>query len=205
MLDTQERLTTIRLGGQLGKVFGKTHKFYVSSPAEAVRAMCSQIEGFAAYLNDPNRLTKYKVFVADKVINPDEQLHELCGSKEIKIVPIISGSKKNGMVQAILGAALIVASFYTGGLTSYIGASAASAVGSAAFSVGVSLALGGIAQMLSSQPKLNTQEAPNNTPNTSLGIVNTSAQGRPVPMVYGEAVVGSAVISAGIYSSDLNY
>ena len=34
------------------------------------------------------------------------------------------------------------------------------------------------------------------------GPVNTTAQGNPVPVIYGEMIVGSATISAGIYSED---
>ena len=34
------------------------------------------------------------------------------------------------------------------------------------------------------------------------GPVNTTAQGNPVPLLYGEMFVGSATISAGIYSED---
>jgi predicted phage tail protein len=34
-----EKLTTIKLCGELGKKFGKTHKFAVASVAEAVKAM----------------------------------------------------------------------------------------------------------------------------------------------------------------------
>ncbi|WP_260627457.1 tail assembly protein [Pseudomonas protegens] len=44
---------------------------------------------------------------------------------------------------------------------------------------------------------------PNNRPSYSFnGAVNTSVQGNPVPLLYGRMIVGSAVISAGIYSED---
>ena len=35
------------------------------------------------------------------------------------------------------------------------------------------------------------------------GIQNTSRQGLPVPLVYGETIVGSVVISAGIDTDDI--
>jgi predicted phage tail protein len=34
------------------------------------------------------------------------------------------------------------------------------------------------------------------------GPINTTAQGNPVPLGYGRKIVGSAVVSAGIYSED---
>ncbi|SCZ74077.1 hypothetical protein SAMN03159324_05182 [Pseudomonas sp. NFPP18] len=63
---------------------------------------------------------------------------------------------------------------------------------------------GGVIQMLSPQAKgLGTQDSPNNRPSYSFnGAVNTSVQGNPVPLLYGRMIVGSAVISAGIYSED---
>lgn len=202
-MDNTEKLTTIRLGGQLGKRFGRVYRFYVSSPAEAIRALSSQIEGFAAYLADEKRQTKYKVFVAEEQIDPEKDLHNLCGSKEIRIAPVIQGAKNGGIFQAVLGVALIALAFIPG-----VGTAAATgaftAFGGAAFSAGVSLALGGIAQMLSPQPTMDIQESPNNEPNTSLGVTNVTAQGRGVPLILGEAIVGSAVISAGIYASDTN-
>lgn len=204
MITTQEKLTTIRLGGQLAKRFGRTHQFYISSPGEAVRALCSQVEGFGEYLNDPERKTLYKVLVADKPIDPEKELHDLSGSKEIRIAPVIQGAKSGGIFQVVLGAVLIAAAFWTGGASMAAWAGTSGAVATGAFGAGVSMMLGGIAQLLSPQPKLNIQESPNNTPNTSLGIVNTTSQGQPVPIVVGECIVGSTVISAGIFSSDTN-
>jgi predicted phage tail protein len=67
--------------------------------------------------------------------------------------------------------------------------------------IGASLALGGVAQLLTPMPTVpqgaDTQDDPRKSYSFS-GIQNTSRQGVPVPIVYGETVVGSVVISAGI-------
>jgi predicted phage tail protein len=67
--------------------------------------------------------------------------------------------------------------------------------------VGASLVLGGVAQLLTPTPRVaqgaDTQDDPRKSYSFS-GIQNTSRQGVPVPIVYGETVVGSVVISAGI-------
>lgn len=198
----QEKLVTIRLGGQLGKLFGKTHRFYISSPAEAVQALSSQIDGFYQYLNDPERKTLYKVFVGRGQIDPESQLHELSGSKDIRIAPVPAGAKNGGLFQAVLGVALIGLSFVPGmNVALWSGVTAKGLV----LSMGMSLMLGGLAQMLSPQPKLSVSEPTTNVPNTSLnGVQNTTAQGRPAPLIYGEVMAGSAVISAGLVASDLN-
>ena len=59
-------------------------------------------------------------------------------------------------------------------------------------------------QMLAPQAKgLSAVDDPHNRASYSFnGPVNTSAQGNPVGLLYGQAIVGSAVISAGIYAQD---
>ncbi|HCW20974.1 MAG TPA: phage tail protein, partial [Achromobacter sp.] len=50
---------------------------------------------------------------------------------------------------------------------------------------------------------LSTRDSPDNGASYNFnGPVNTSAQGIPVPVLYGRMIVGSAVISAGIYAED---
>ncbi len=205
MVQKQEKLTTIRLSGQLGKKFGHTHRFYVSNPAEAVRALSSQVNGFKEYLADESNKTLYKVFVADRQINPEEELHLGSGSKEIRISPVVQGAKRGGIFQVVLGAALIALSFVPG-LNVAIWSGASATWASLSLSMGVGLVLGGVAQLLSPQPKMNTFDPPENSPNSSFsGPVNTiGSGGHPVPLAYGEVICGSATISAGMYASDIN-
>ena len=77
-------------------------------------------------------------------------------------------------------------------------------LGSAVASLGTALMLGGVMQLLSPQQKgLSAKDSPDNGASYNFnGPVNTTAQGNPVPLLYGELIVGSAVISAGIYSED---
>jgi predicted phage tail protein len=85
----------------------------------------------------------------------------------------------------------------------FFGAAFAKNIGLFAFAkgIGASLALGGVAQLLTPMPTVpqgaDTQDDPRKSYSFS-GIQNTSRQGVPVPIVYGETVVGSVVISAGI-------
>jgi predicted phage tail protein len=87
-----------------------------------------------------------------------------------------------------------------------LGAVAGVALNSLVFGVGVSLVLGGVAQLLTPVPKIgptpnatgsNTDQDPRKSYSFS-GIQQTSRQGVPVPVVYGETLVGSVVISAGV-------
>ena len=67
------------------------------------------------------------------------------------------------------------------------------------------VALGGISQLLFKPPSpVKPNERPENKPSYIFdGPVNTIAAGHPVPILYGEMYVGSAVISAGIISEEI--
>jgi predicted phage tail protein len=129
----------------------------------------------------------------------EQDLHGPVGANTITIAPVIAGAGgKFG--QIILGVALIAASFYLPTTALFSIGSFAPSIASLSFSIGLSLTLGGVAQMLAPQPASSEpSERPENQPSyTFNGAVNTTAQGQPVPVGYGRVVVGSAVISAGI-------
>jgi predicted phage tail protein len=115
-------------------------------------------------------------------------------------VPVIAGAGTVGRI--LLGAALIAGAFFTGGATiGLLGLAAPVAVSSILLGVGASLLLGGVAQLLSPVPETPTGFDSTSDPRKSYSfssIQNTSRQGTPVPVVYGEVIVGSVVISAGI-------
>jgi len=169
----------------------------------------------------------YKVIV-DNYETDLEEIH-YPASQTIKIVPVLGGAG-GGVGKVIAGVALVATAILLapagaavlgfagaggGALTAAgftLGVGAANLVGA----IGVSLILGGVAQLLSPTPQLaqigpasqslggsrtTTTEGTEMDPQESYsfsGIQNTSRQGIPVPVVYGETIVGSVVISAGI-------
>ncbi|AZY50082.1 phage tail protein [Bordetella avium] len=197
------RIRTIRLYGQLGAQFGRVHRLAVNSTAEAVRALCVLIPGFeAAMASSAGRGVSYACFIGRKNIGAEELSH-LVGDDDIRIAPILAGAKRGGLFQVVLGAALIgVATLATsGGLAAAFAAKGW--VGATAM-LGASLAVGGVVQMLSPQQRaLSTKDGPDNGASYNFsGPVNTTAQGNPVPILYGRMIIGSATISAGIFSED---
>jgi predicted phage tail protein len=144
----------------------------------------------------------YRVSVGKYALTMDE-LHDPAGQQEIKIVPVLVGAGGN-VGRILIGAALIAGAFFTGGATiGLLGLAAPVAVSTVLAGIGVSLVLGGVAGLLTPTPKINQPGTPqdNNDPRKSYsfsGIQNTSRQGTPVPIVYGETLVGSVTISAGI-------
>lgn len=192
-------IRTVKLYGQL-RQFGKSYPLAVRTPAEAIKALCVQIPGFERFIsNAKSRGLVFAVFLGKRNIGEAELQYQ--GAGDIIIAPVIEGSKRAGVMQTIIGAALIVvATIATGGVGGFAAGGAWGAVGAA----GVSMSIGGVIQMLSPQAAgLKTSAAPENTPGYAFGSArNTTASGNPVPLCYGKRRVGGAVISAGIYAED---
>lgn len=192
-------LRTIRIYGRLAK-FLKRRKFQaeVSTAAEAVRFLLANFPQLEKHMADQH----YRVSVGDLDLAQDE-LHHPAGQQEIRIIPVVAGAGAVGRI--IAGVALIAAALLfapgaalAGGLLTLGPTAVSIGVG-----IGVSLALGGVAQLLTPVPTMNTGSMANTDkdPRKSYsfsGIQNTSRQGLPVPIVYGETLVGSVVISAGV-------
>ncbi|HDR8989926.1 TPA: tail assembly protein [Burkholderia vietnamiensis] len=186
-----QALTTIRLYGVAGARFGRVHRLAVGSAHEAVRALCAVVPGFRKFLSGARDMgLTFAVFLDKTNIGRDE-LEFPASRSEIRIAPMIAGSKRGGLFQTILGAALMV----VGALTSWSG-------GTTLMMMGASMMLGGVVQMLSPQTGGLSGVTDNGTSYYFNGPVNSSAQGEPVPIVYGEMLVGSKVASSGIYTED---
>ncbi|ABU76312.1 tail assembly protein [Cronobacter sakazakii] len=194
-------LKTVRLYGALGARFGRVHRLVIASPAEACRALSVILPGFEQYMQTAHlRGLRFAVFRGKKNIGQDELKHN-SGEEDIRIAPVIAGSKRGGVLQTILGAVLVVGALALGPVG--IGTIA----GSTAMSIGLmggSMMIGGVVQMLSPQPGgLASRQDPDNAPSYAFGgPVNTTAMGNPVGLLYGEREIGGAIVSAGIYTND---
>ncbi|POA28613.1 MULTISPECIES: tail assembly protein [unclassified Pseudomonas] len=182
--------TRILLSGSAAKLFGREHTYELSTGdvREAVKAIDVNHPGFARYLATAKQMgLEFAIFRNRR--NVDEKELALGGAKEIRIVPVVCGSKRAGLLQTIIGVALIIASPFTNGAT---------------LAPGIAMVAGGVIQMLSPQPKgLKTSAAPENTPGYAFGSArNTTASGNPVPLCIGKRRWGGAIISAAIYSED---
>jgi predicted phage tail protein len=194
----------VRPGGYLKK-YGN-HKFYVRNPAEAIKAMLIQVEGFdEAFRAAGKRGVKFAVRTDKRDITDPEQL--LMGKPEVvRLIPKYAGGKNAGLTFLAVAAiiALTVVTAGTGGYGAGAWFAAGSTSAAVATSIAVSLAIGGITQLLSPQPEgLSSRTDTENRASYAFGgPVNTAAQGVPVPVFYGYREVGGAVVSASIVSED---
>ena len=194
-------MKTIVLLGELGKRYGRRHLLDVSSPAEAVRALCANFKDFAGFVStSTERNVGYRVITGREDLAA-EDLHNPA-SRTITIAPVIAGAGGSGIGKIIVGAILIAAALYMPGLAATT-LFATTTLATVAFNIGVSLVLAGTAQMLSPTPKSLDRGVDENKPSYIFdGAQNRSVQGQAVPVGYGRMIVGSAVISAGINVED---
>jgi predicted phage tail protein len=179
---------TIRVYGELAKLLGqRIFRAEVETVGEAVRFILANFPNAKEHISEQ----AYRIKSGRHILDEEEITLPTGREETISIIPVYVGAGAVGRI--IAGAALIAASFLIGP-AALLGIAIAPIV----FSVGASLVLGGIAQLLAPTPKIGDREKdPRESYNFS-GIQNTTRSGLPVPIIYGEIFTGSLVISAGI-------
>lgn len=183
-----DKWVEVRLGGYL-RQFGKSYKFFVSSQAEAIRALTMQVPGIKDALETAHQKGfEFAIFNGTRNIKDPEELK--LGVKDVlRIIPVAQGSKKQGLLQTIIGVIIVAAAIITQQYEFV--------------PLGLGIAFGGISQMLAPSPKGLSEKDNDDTRSYTFGSpVNTSAQGKPVPLFYGEREVGGPIISAGMAAED---
>ena len=199
-------MKVVKVYGALRKRLGQCRfQFEADTPAQAIKALCANFPGLDKWLIDSEQDgVGYRVTIGKEKICEDDlsPLRMPWSEHEVfSITPVVAGAGAVGRI--LVGAALIVGAFFTGGATiGLFGLAAPIAVSSVLGSIGFSLVLGGVAQLLSPTPTFSGlergKEAARLESFTFSGVVNTTQQGMPVPVCYGRAFVGSAVISSGL-------
>jgi len=192
--------------GALRKRLGQCRfEFEVDTPAQAIKALCVNFPGLDKWLIDSEQTGMgFRVTVGkERITQEDASVAVLPWSERdvFSIAPVLTGAGQ-GVGQIFLGIGLVALAFAGG--AGLFGAAFAKNLGlfAALKTVGATLALGGVANLLSPQPTISMlergKEAARLESFSFSGIVNTSQQGMPVPIVYGRAFVGSAVLSSGL-------
>ncbi|HBN8595376.1 tail assembly protein [Pseudomonas aeruginosa] len=192
-------MTIIKLSGPLIREFGREHRRQLDTGTiqEAFSALRNTLPGFKEAIQRlQNMGMRFAIFRNRRNVGKEE--FAAGGTREVRIVPVISGSKRAGLMQTIIGVAMIAVAYLNpfGALTG--------PMVSGLYAAGASMALGGVIQMLSPQAQgLKQSAAPENLPSYAFGSArNTTASGNPVPICYGKRRWGGAIISASIYAED---
>jgi predicted phage tail protein len=195
-------LRPIKVYGSLAKFLGaRSFMADVKSPAEAVRFLIANFPGVEAHMSERHYKVSVGRFELEAGAEPEQLTYPVNGGEPIRIVPVLAGAGAVGRI--IAGVALVAFSLLLPGIGAAIGGALMTQIGL----VGAGLALTGVAQLLTPTP--TQQAAGPDTPNdprksySFSGIQNVSRQGVPVPIVYGETIVGSVVLSAGINTEEV--
>jgi len=212
------KLKRIRLHGELGQIYGEEWSLAVQTPAEAVFAINVNRPGFTKHLvESAGDGVGYRILLDDQELAPEALGHPF--SQEVfHVVPVLQGAGSNGKAvgKIVIGAAIAIASMgvgmaaYGGGAAAIGTVAAEGAMGAAMAEtallgmsygtialMGASLVFGGVSQLLAPTPQASAASSTSGSYGFS-GPQNVTAQGGPIPIGYGELMVGSVVISAGI-------
>ena len=210
-------MKVVKVYGALRKRLGQCRfEFDVTTPAQAIKALCVNFPGLEKWLIDSEKDgVGYRVAVSkEKVTEKDVAplLMPFSDKEVFSITPVIAGAGGGGGGTILAGLGLVALAVVTGGTSIAFGAGFGLATGAtatfattvaiAAGNIGVALVLGGVAQALSPQPEPTRlekgREAAQLESFSISNVVNTSRQGMPVPIAYGRVFVGSAVLSSGL-------
>ncbi len=199
-------MKTVKVYGALKKYLGQSvFNFDVSTPAEAMQALCANFKGLDKYLVDSEKDgIVYDVKLGKQVIE-EKNINDLVApwsSKDVfSIRPVIQGAGR-GFGRFLLGAALLGVGFLIPTNIAIGTFGGEIFVHTALKQFGALMMLSGAAEMLSPQPQLPTE--PNLLESSALsGLGNVNNQGTPIPICYGRAFVGSVIISTGLDTDEV--
>jgi len=188
--------TDVYLAGELGKKFGRKWRLVCPTPVHAIRLIGLACPAFKKHMMDSARDGLHFHVISDKRSRTEAQL-SLPAGKRLIISHAVAGSKGSGgsILETIAGIIIVAAATYFSMGTDAL---LSPAMGMAIGSVGMSLVLAGITQLLSPQ-------APGSTASYYFnGASNTVTQGQPVPIIYGEMMVGGLPITSSLQAVDLS-
>ena len=202
-------LRKIRLYGHLAEHCGqKVFEAVARTPAEAIRFLLCNFPELRSIMGAGHYTVAVGRHTLELGQSPEQLRYPLMADDDIRIIPVVTGANLfRNLAFIALGAVLIGTAFATGGASLSFGATGFSAAAgssgtvvaaAAAGNIGIGLALTGVAGLLS--PTIAAPDIDNDPRNNNSfsGVQNTSREGIPVPVAYGEVIVGSVVISAGL-------
>ena len=191
-------MTRIYIHGKLGKIFGEYHELDISRKIDVVKAIDANQKGFKKTI-----LSSFKKEIHFDLVDPDDSKEKFNSvdeylsqpaPEELHIVPSVCGSGPFvPFFKFAFAAAKTVGGFLTGG--SFLG------------NLAMGIIMEGISMLLSPKPKgPASQQIESKIDQASYlfsSLENQALQGFPIPMLYGELRVGSAVVSVNVLNEDI--
>ena len=188
-------LKKIKVYGTLRKFLGQSEfEVDLNTPREAISFLVCNFKGIEKHMADQF----YTIQVGVRVITED--LLNFRSQDDIKIIPVVHGN----FLPILLGAGALFGSSAIG--TTLLGSKLLATLATSVLtSIGTSLVIDGVTQMLSPQQNNLSPTGQDSLDPSALasnysftGLTNISRAGIPVNLVYGEILVGSIVVSNGV-------
>jgi predicted phage tail protein len=189
---------TIHLHGAAAERFGPRFRLDVRDCPEAIRALSMQLKGFRDFIQDRDWRVVRGPLARNRELDLQSIGTAIGAARELHLIPVPSGSASGKGIGKILAGIALVAVSFVPGLNV--------AVAGAIFSLGVSVGLGGLSQVLAKTPKMTDVKDREESPASSLfnGPVNLTEPGNPYPIALGRKVrTGSVVAQAGLSTEQL--
>lgn len=190
------QLRKLTVYGRLRQFLGQSHfEVAVNNPRQAFAFLIANFPEVENHMT--NQL--YKVKMGDLEITED--LLEIKGNGDIKIIPVAVGAK------GIVLGGLLTAGGAAVGSTLLGSTLLATVVSSGLTAIGTSMLIDGVTSIIAPTPQVPNFNASDslsdNDPNVQANfgfnsILNTTRAGVAVPIIYGQVFTGSIVISSGI-------
>ena len=197
-----ERKVRIVLHGRLKELYPDELVLSGNSVSELIHGMCRVTKAF----NPMPFEGRHSISVVG--YETEESLYSPLAAdvEEIHLVPTMFGGKKGGLFQIVLGVVLIGLALWIGP-PALAGSFAWGGTGGILFSMGVSLALGGLMAMLSPAPTMDSSGNSAADPEASkyLGATgNTVKIGTRIPLMYGLNKAYGHYISFDVDAKDVD-
>jgi predicted phage tail protein len=191
------------LHGYLKDLYSEEIYIEGNDPAEVINGFCKQTKAFDVKPDEENHQIRVLGFeTKESLFSPFPE-----GTKELHLTPDLRGGKSGGFFKIVIGAVLIAAAFLTAGTslaaTTLFGSTT---IGSAMFSLGVSLVLGGLLELLSPAPQIDSLPSTQD-PEASKYLAsdqNTVKIGTRIPLLYGRHIAHGHYLSFNIDSKDVS-
>lgn len=193
-----ERKVKIVLHGYLKRLYSDVIEVTAYSAAEAINGMCKMTKAFNVNPNQQKHIVKVIGFESEKELRsalPDNVT-------ELHLVPNFSGGKSGGFFKIVIGAILIATAFLLPAGYAIAGV----ALKGVLINIGISLALGGLLELLSPAPKIDQTGNAASDPEASkyLGAnQNTVKIGTRIPLLYGKHRMYGHYLSFNVDAKDV--
>lgn len=195
-------MKTIHLLGNIGTKFGTTWRGDCVTITDAFRLIECQTKGFREYL--VNTTSNFGIRAGKDLIEHEAELLLNINQEDIYITEVPAGAD-SGWGKVFAAAAIIAVMYFTGGLAAPTGGGAGgvwfagSTASNIVLAVAVNLAIAGVNEVLMPRPDKGK-------PGGAFfnGPINTIKQGQPVPVLYGELIIGGVPISINYTKRKIN-